>query len=204
MIQYCSTGEKARVSYTFKNKKDIYVADVSPVQVTVESLSSELVKYRNSVVVPSGLGLAEVYLYGFPYITYPGCTKDYREILVGQASPGTRLVIQSIPSVGTENCPNSYQQNIPAINYYNVVSEWDGTSASIGLKFAGSNCKITIVDAANHTFKDTGLSPVDYTVACGDDCPPGHLKCNSTNYPGYCCISCSSIASRINSINARL
>lgn len=204
MTQHCTAGEKASVSYTFKNKKDIYVADVSPVQVTVESLSSELVKYRNSVVVPSGLGVAEVYLYGFPYITYPGCTKGYREILVGQANPGTHLIIQTVPSVGTENCPNSYQQNIPAINYYNAVSEWDGGSASIGLKFAGSNCKITIVDAANHTFKDIGLSPVNYTVACGDDCPDGYCKCHTTKYPGYCCLDCKKVANQINNLTQRL
>lgn len=41
-----------------------------------------------------------------------------------------------------------------------------------------------------------------YTVTCDDDCPPGQCKCATTNYPGYCCLPCSQVASEIASITA--
>lgn len=38
-----------------------------------------------------------------------------------------------------------------------------------------------------------------YNVSC-DSCPPGTLKCFSTNYPGYCCLPCSPVAADIKGI----
>ena len=52
-------------------------------------------------------------------------------------------------------------------------------------------------------FQDTGNAPCTFTVQC-EDCPPGTVKCNSSSYPGYCCIPCQSTAQRINNLASRL
>ncbi len=40
--------------------------------------------------------------------------------------------------------------------------------------------------------------PAPYTSSCGDECPPGQVRC------GDCCLDCKSIASQIAAIGARL
>jgi hypothetical protein len=47
----------------------------------------------------------------------------------------------------------------------------------------------------NQLFKDekTSDTPPKYNVACGDGCPPNHIKCKCDSYPGYCCIPCNEI-----------
>jgi hypothetical protein len=51
-------------------------------------------------------------------------------------------------------------------------------------------------------FVATGKSPARYSVVCGDDCPPGHCKCPSPNYPGYCCLPCAQVAGELLAITA--
>lgn len=35
-------------------------------------------------------------------------------------------------------------------------------------------------------------------------CPPGHIKCKSNHYPGYCCVPCKPTADRINNLVSRI
>lgn len=42
----------------------------------------------------------------------------------------------------------------------------------------------------------------DYRIACGNECPPNHIKCKCNSYPGYCCIPCSEVVGGIKSITA--
>ncbi|WP_148220269.1 hypothetical protein [Nostoc punctiforme] len=52
-------------------------------------------------------------------------------------------------------------------------------------------------------YKDVRKAPITFKVDCiKDSCPDGYLKCESDNYPGYCCISCSELKSTIANITA--
>ena len=57
-------------------------------------------------------------------------------------------------------------------------------------------CSILIKNPATNQiiFKDQGDCPCDYEIQC-DGCPPGHIKGDSSGYPGYCCLPCSEIKS---------
>lgn len=52
-------------------------------------------------------------------------------------------------------------------------------------------------------FSDRGASPCTFEVSC-TDCPPGTCKCKSKGYPGYCCLPCGDIKSKINNLAARI
>ncbi|MFK0735472.1 MAG: hypothetical protein ACFKPT_20380 [Gloeotrichia echinulata GP01] len=49
-------------------------------------------------------------------------------------------------------------------------------------------------------FSVSGKSSVNYSVVCGDECPPGFCKCPTTNYPGYCCLPCAQVAAELAAI----
>lgn len=53
-------------------------------------------------------------------------------------------------------------------------------------------CALTVKDSTGAiVFERSGECPIDFTVACGDECPPGYCKCPTLKYPGYCCCKCS-------------
>lgn len=52
-------------------------------------------------------------------------------------------------------------------------------------------------------FKDYGLNMPTFKVSCGD-CPEGTKRCESSGYPGFCCIPCDEIATRINRLISRI
>ena len=58
-------------------------------------------------------------------------------------------------------------------------------------------CTIKVNHANQTIFSVSGDSPCNYTVACGEECPEGFLKCESTSYPGYCCISCNELKAQV-------
>lgn len=63
--------------------------------------------------------------------------------------------------------------------------------------------KLTIKDKNNKQFKVSSAAD-GYLIACGDECPPGHIKCKHNGYPGYCCIPCQSTADKINNLANKL
>ena len=65
-------------------------------------------------------------------------------------------------------------------------------------------CSIEALYNSQRLFKDTGDCPIVYSVLCDGDCPPGTVKCLSTNYPGYCCLPCSEIKNEIKAIASQV
>lgn len=73
------------------------------------------------------------------------------------------------------------------------------------------SCDLTITECGwNLEIKDSkrqvfnkfypGDKPPKVEVACDEECPPGHIKCEHPRYPGYCCIPCKTTAEKINNI----
>lgn len=59
-------------------------------------------------------------------------------------------------------------------------------------------CQIIVKDKQGIVvFDKTGNCPLNYTVTCDEDCPEGHCKCDTIEYPGYCCLPCSQVAKKL-------
>lgn len=61
-------------------------------------------------------------------------------------------------------------------------------------------CFIKISYRGNTLFYKEGDCPCEYDVTCGQECPPGTVKCSSTDYPGYCCLPCEPTKQAIRAI----
>lgn len=56
-------------------------------------------------------------------------------------------------------------------------------------------CVITVKNASGGTvYTKTDECPINYKVRCGDNCAEGEIRCQSNQYPGYCCIDCGDLA----------
>lgn len=67
----------------------------------------------------------------------------------------------------------------------------------------GVGDQLVIKDKNNNTIY-THQGCLEFKVSCDDECPPDHIRCQITAYPGYCCIPCSTVAARVNALAARL
>lgn len=74
----------------------------------------------------------------------------------------------------------------------------DGLLDDCGEK--NKTCEITIKTSDLSIFKDRGICPCKFDVACDDECPDGYLKCSQVAYPGYCCIPCDDICQGLYSV----
>lgn len=65
--------------------------------------------------------------------------------------------------------------------------------------------KVTIKDSSGEIFNKfyPGDKPPSVKVACDEQCPPHHIRCESNNYPGYCCIPCAEIAGKVNNLASK-
>lgn len=61
--------------------------------------------------------------------------------------------------------------------------------------------EINIVDNKGISFTDHGIGEPTFTCECGD-CPPNSMRCDSSRYPGYDCVPCSSLKSEIAAIRS--
>lgn len=67
------------------------------------------------------------------------------------------------------------------------------------------NCKLEVKDKTGKLiFEKAGNCPIKFTVACGDSCPEGHIKCKCSDYPGYCCIPCEQLKNEVKSIKSTI
>lgn len=58
-------------------------------------------------------------------------------------------------------------------------------------------CTIKVLHKGQVIFIDKGDCPITFNVTCGEECPPGTTKCRKSDFPGYCCLPCSSTAAEI-------
>lgn len=54
------------------------------------------------------------------------------------------------------------------------------------------DCEIKVKNNSGvEVYKKVSACPVKWNSACENDCPPQHLKCKTTAYPGFKCVPCS-------------
>lgn len=63
-----------------------------------------------------------------------------------------------------------------------------------------TGCQITVTTEKGASYKSSKGKNCNFEVACDEDCPPDHVKCEHPAYPGYCCIPCKSTAEKINNL----
>ncbi|MGD1909564.1 MAG: hypothetical protein ACFB2X_01455 [Rivularia sp. (in: cyanobacteria)] len=115
------------------------------------------------------------------YVTDPGIVKRYE---------GDPLLI------GTGRSVSGTVTNLEPVECYAIGTiEWrylDG-------------CKLKIFNHQGKVlYEEEGDCPLTFEVTCDDDCPSGHIKCNSNKYPGYCCVNCKDFTSKIRSLGSKL
>lgn len=86
-------------------------------------------------------------------------------------------------------------------SYQTTPGTW--TFGQCGTFGTGNTDTCRILVNGGDLLNDVILCPGNYQVSCDDECPPGYCKCPSDKYPGYCCLDCKAVASRINSLAAR-
>lgn len=118
---------------------------------------------------------------------------------IGQASNFSNLTSFTLTAKQGSNILTFNCTNTP-------VGTTSPTANPAGLYFTvtSGSCGISVRDTTGEIYnKQFGICPT-YEVVCGDECPPGYLKCKTTSYPGYCCIPCSDVLRRINNLSAKL
>lgn len=69
-----------------------------------------------------------------------------------------------------------------------------------------TGCRLEIFDATGKVFTQerTNKKCPEYNIKCDDDCPENHIKCKCNKYPGFCCIPCGEVQSKITSATSTL
>jgi hypothetical protein len=190
---YCEGKKKVNIIYTFNKSKQIFTFDKTPVG--VEKSLIKVVDPNSYCWRFSGIGVNnddsyEYYACGQnPSFLFngDGFTLYLDGLRLGSAGYQYRRGSQSVSQVSGTTKPN------PGHNT-------DGNCDSCSI----DKCTLIVKYQGTTVFEKSGDCPLDFQVACDDDCPPGYIKCNKTDYPGYCCISCSEIKSEITALRSAI
>lgn len=180
---YCSGKNKASVYYEFADKKDSFISKIVPIKVLTG-------------VADSGNDTGNTWIVRGRGVNFYDCspTNEYYE---------ASCSIKPSLKAGTYDFGDRICSLIYAYCGSNIIPRQDfGFHPSDVMIIPPSDiCKIEIFDSTdNLLFSDTGKCPVKFTVACEDDCPPGTVRCECIEYPGYCCLPCEPTISEIKSI----
>lgn len=201
-MTYCNLGETAKVDFKFADYSDIYITENVPISVTANQKfipgkcpTYYTVFYSGSfargILCDGGMQAANG---SFSHIL--GVIQEVRwDFSVESGTPVAKIIcidangtIHSGLSITGGICPDHKQYSLTSITYQRE----DGLADEC----APENCEIKICSGENIIFSAEGECPCKFTVDCGD-CPEGYLKCNTPNYPGYCCIPCDEIKDEI-------
>lgn len=72
-----------------------------------------------------------------------------------------------------------------------------------GCPSAINKCSIKVLYKGLVIHQDQGDCPVTYRVKCGN-CEENEIECKSNHYPGFCCIPCSEVVNRLNTMSNKL
>lgn len=218
-MSYCKAGVKATVYYSVNGINKIYSTNKTPIDVVVTedfipgfiNGQCNKVLYRvyceyNRGIFPRGndLTFSDVLVYGTIYDAIPN--------LIGFNDSNNYSVYYELvchgfyfsgykDEVTNYRINNSFYVLTPYIKILNIVRE---DEQNINCGDPKRVCKITVLHNNQILFTDKGNCPITFSVVCGDGCPPGTIKCFSTNYPGYCCLPCSEIKNEIKAIASQI
>ncbi|MEH2302865.1 MAG: hypothetical protein V7K88_28785 [Nostoc sp.] len=189
---YCNPGDKVKITYQFKNSQSTtYESNVSPIDVTTGKVNPSGTAnynsegYRITFNSPQG-AYGQIQITVVDYQLYTDGGNNYiRAILCGQTS-------------FSKNPDGSFADGA------NITSPVviDNTVHCPVVSTPDDKCEITILSNGQTLFQAQGDCPVNFTVACGDECPNGYCKIDCETYPGYCCINEAEIKSLSNQLKS--
>jgi hypothetical protein len=183
MTNYCNIGDKATIHIT-KPNEEIVVSRNSPINVEVIDESTTGVTVRCYGDVESGNSHNPGYA---NYFDVSGTQNDRYSL---------RLVECTVNIGCGATSPNQYGEK-----YYQAQVLKNGTYTGFHFDTAGFY-SISIIEVVYpipkfrlkitnnngvEEFNKTYSSRPEYSVACGDNCPPDKVKVLITAYPGYKC-----------------
>lgn len=182
MSTYCQEGDKPRVIYKIDGTDKVFESKYSPIEVSVErGLKNE---YGNKY---NAEGKTIKFSNG-----QESTVIDYRLDSTGQ-------------NIQFWSCGNADWDNRQPDGTYPVFYPLTSPIASID---TNKKCPpptppqdyiLTVKYNGSIIFADRSANPIDFEVICGN-CPPGQCEHKTNAYPGYCCVDCASVATRINNL----
>jgi hypothetical protein len=192
MAQFCTNATQARVSIFYSNGQENITLKNVPVDVSVQSLEERF----------SDCGVYRV--------SGRWRFKDSS----GTSGDNFTIQVDSLKGIESET---GLSNNEIYLWRYSCSNARISITNGFGGVFPGysytkidecpcNGCRIEIRDNQNAIVyqKEINTNCPKYEVACDQDCPEGYIKCDSPNYPGFCCIPCSSISQKINGLANRI
>lgn len=177
-MQHCQKGEKAKVIYVKENGQEQQVIFDAPVD--VETFAGEKC-WRYAGIGDDGVSY-EHFQSGF--------TPEYRP-----RSPKGFWLYMDGNQINPTGVAAYYYVSGTSIT--EVFQRYKSASVSTGSCFSSSSRGLIKIAHPQGVFEDFYKKDTQYLVSCGDECPEGFLKCDTSVYPGYCCIPCGEIKSEI-------
>jgi hypothetical protein len=117
---------------------------------------------------------------------------------------GAWLIVDGVRQVG-ENY--FYWSGLDEINQNNARFVSPVTTFDDKGKVSGNcdacvvaGCQIIATSKGGAVYKSKKGTKCSFEVACDEDCPPDHVRCETNAYPGYCCVPCKPTAEKINNL----
>lgn len=218
-MNHCTPGQLATVTYgfgsgpsatfqTIESPIDIISTPASPIPPNYSAQGYGISFYSNnnhqwySPIVHAyqiGQVVTYVYNYDYGYESYQNPTPIAFPWFYGfpDGYLADQHVISIMPCGSSTLIPYCVADLFTLTTQPNRQCENPLTGGTGNLKIIGGNPPRTLLDIG-------GVGTPHFTVACGDACPPNHIRCTMTAYPGYCCIPCAPLASRLNTLVNRI
>lgn len=199
MTLYCEIGDKPKVIYRISGdtKNKIFQSEVSPIDVSV-------VPFENPNL-PN-----ETYAWNFSTTRNPKST--LADMPFRAKGKLTNFRVTGIGNIDTVNGQQiaeysaEFRDGNGALITGSAVGNYPGDEPRLvkllvpGDKPPSNICQIRVKDSSGKLlFSDSGKCSITYKVACGN-CPPNQCEHKTNAYPGYCCVNCSSVRDKLNSL----
>ena len=178
-MPYCNNNEKATVSYSFNGTQNANFETTGSIEISTGIENNSGSNYN-----PNGYQIT--FYSPNNYKNIIAVVTDYQLVDTGQGGDYKY-------TIKLRDCDGVWGNETLAHN--NLV--FDTSVHCPGTKNDSSNCFIKVTKNGAQIHKATGKCPVNFTVACGDNCPDGYMRCEKPEYPGYCCIPCDEIRNGI-------
>lgn len=222
-MPFCNSGERAVITYSFNNgKQRVHLSNDTPIDVIITEKYTPnftggqcLVSYdvRYEITGFGGLDcvmstatrtvslLGEIESIGWEFKLEGGYSPFAPQVIFANAATayiyhanGQKYSLGG-GSGGICQNPNAYSARILSVVRRDGLFDNCGNPKKI--------CELAVKKNGFVLFKDQGQCPCNFNVSCGD-CPDGTMRCESSGYPGYCCLPCKEIKSEIASLTRQV
>lgn len=193
-MDYCKKDEEAFVIYKLGNKEERFKSYKTPIKINTYEKHLESTKNFNR----NGYGLT-FYSTNNRAWFYDLIVVDY--IIIDYGEGESKEFRYALYWTECQDVANNYI-NKRSLNFDPATFSIN-QSKKCFQPVEGGRCYIEVLHQDSIVFTDQGDCPCTFTVQCGD-CPEGTIRCDSSGYPGYCCIPCAELAQRVNAMTRRL